>query len=118
MTGDDVVKRYRMPRKAGRLSGALLLAASWGAMSWSLPALAQQVPSVSTLPGAVQPGRDRPQPIPPTQPDFDFSIEAPQRSPVGRAVDDVHFVLKDIKISGAHTLSADSFRELYEKLLG
>jgi hemolysin activation/secretion protein len=75
-----------------------------------------QVPP--TLPGAVQPGRDRPSLSVPTQPDFDFSIEAPHRSGVARAVDQVSFTLKDVRITGAKAIPAASFRELYEKLLG
>ena len=78
---------------------------------------AQTVP-LPVLPGAVQPGRDRPAPQVPAQPDFDFSIEAPSRSPVTRAVDQVQFTLKDIQVSGARTLPPQSLRPLYEKLLG
>ena len=70
------------------------------------------------LPGAVQPGRDRSGPALPTQPDFDFSIEAPHRSAVPRAVDEVHFKLSDIKISGATTITAPTFRPLYQGLIG
>ncbi len=85
----------------------------------SPPAWAQaQLPRGLQLPGAVQPGRDRPAPEAPTQPDFDFSIEAPQRSPIGRSVDQVAFTLKDLKIAGAKTLPAESFRPLYEGLIG
>ncbi|HEY0266243.1 MAG TPA: ShlB/FhaC/HecB family hemolysin secretion/activation protein [Rhizomicrobium sp.] len=76
------------------------------------------IPRGSQLPGAVQPGRDRPAPEIPTQPDFDFSIEAPQRSPIGRAVDQVQFTLRDIKITGAMTLPAEGFRPLYAGLIG
>ena len=47
-----------------------------------------------TPPVAVQPGR--PQPQTPAQPDFDFRLEAPQRSPVPRSVDEIHFKLNDI----------------------
>jgi len=76
-------------------------------------------PSAATLPGAVQPGRnDRPGPAIPTQPDFDFSIEAPSRTPLGRAVDTVTFTLRDIKITGAKTIPAEAFRPLYAKLIG
>ena len=78
-------------------------------------ALAQGAP---VLPGAVQPGRDRPLAPPPAQPQFDFSIEAPHRSAVGQAVDQVRFVLKDIRISGAKTLSDADFRPLYQGLIG
>jgi hemolysin activation/secretion protein len=88
------------------------------ALLWTAPATAQPASAVPALPGAVQPGRDRPAPSIPSQPDFDFSIEAPQRSPVGRAVDQVIFTLKDIHIVGAHALTEASFRPLFEKLLG
>ena len=88
-------------RRAALMGAALLCATPWCAMAQ---------PTAATLPGAVQPGRnDRPAPAPLTQPDFDFSIEAPSRSPVGRAVDQVTFVLKDLKITGAQTLPVESF---------
>jgi len=77
-----------------------------------LPAQAQ------VLPGAVTPGRIRPGPEVPQQPDFDFSIVAPQRSPIPRAVDEVHFKLADIKIVGAVTIAAAEFRPLYTGLIG
>jgi len=100
----------RTVRHAALMGAALLCA---------VPVAALAQPSAATLPGAVQPGRnDRPAPVPLTQPDFDFSIEAPSRSPVGRAVDQVTFVLKDLKITGAKTLPAESFRPFYEKLIG
>jgi hemolysin activation/secretion protein len=70
------------------------------------------------LPGAVQPGRDRPGPPVPGQPDFDFSIVAPHRSPVPKAVDEVHFQLSDIRIVGAVTIPAARFRPLYAGLIG
>jgi hemolysin activation/secretion protein len=81
-------------------------------------ALRPAVTLAQVLPGAVQPGRDRPAPSIPSQPDFDFSIESPHRSTVGRAVDQVEFTLKDVRITGAKAIPASNFRELYEKLLG
>jgi hemolysin activation/secretion protein len=78
-------------------------------------------PAVSaplTLPGAVQPGHDRPLPQPEVTPDFDFSVEAPQRSPVPRAVDEIKFKLTDIRIEGTKTIPASAFRPLYENLIG
>ena len=66
----------------------------------------------------MQPGRDRPLPALPTQPDFDFSIEAPHRSTVGRAVDQLQFTLTDIKITGATAIPASRLRPLYANLLG
>jgi hemolysin activation/secretion protein len=86
-------------------------------LSFADQAFAQ--PTAATLPGAVQPGRnDRPGPAIPTQPDFDFSIEAPSRTPLGRAVDTVTFTLRDIKVEGSKTIPASAFRPLYAKLIG
>jgi hemolysin activation/secretion protein len=70
------------------------------------------------LPGAVQPGHERTLPQAPPAPNFDFSVEAPQRSPVPRAVDEIHFTLNDIRIEGAATIPAESFRPLYQGLIG
>ncbi|MGN6516856.1 MAG: ShlB/FhaC/HecB family hemolysin secretion/activation protein [Rhizomicrobium sp.] len=73
-----------------------------------------------TLPGAVQPGHDRPLPQPEAPPAhaFDFSVEAPHRSPVPRAVDEIKFKLVDIHIVGAKTLPASQFRPLYQGMIG
>ena len=65
-----------------------------------------QVPK--NLPGAVEPGRDRPLPTPPLPGTFDFSIETPRRSPVPRAVDELRFQLKDINIVGATVSTSPS----------
>ncbi len=70
------------------------------------------------LPGAVQPGHERQLPAPPPPPEFDFSIEQPHRSPVPRAVDEIRFVLKNIRIVGAISLPAERFRPLYGSLIG
>ena len=70
------------------------------------------------LPGAVQPGHDRPLPQPEPAPSFDFSVEAPHRSPVPRAVDEIKFKLVDIRIEGAKTIPASSFLPLYAGLIG
>jgi hemolysin activation/secretion protein len=75
-------------------------------------------PAVQNLPGAVQPGRDRPGPSLPTQPDFDFRIESPERSPVTRAVDELHFTLTDLRITGTHLLPESAFRPLFANLIG
>jgi hemolysin activation/secretion protein len=78
---------------------------------------AQAAPA--SLPGSVEPGRDRPLPeAPPPPPAYDFRIEAPHRSPVPRDVDTVRFKLSDIRIEGAKTLSPESFRPLYSDLIG
>jgi hemolysin activation/secretion protein len=70
------------------------------------------------LPSTVAPGRDRPPLMAPTQPNFDFRIEAPNRSAVPRAVDELRFHLEDIRVQGAVTLPPESFRPLYQQLLG
>lgn len=70
------------------------------------------------LPSTVAPGRDRPPLMAPTQPNFDFRIETPNRSSVPRAVDELQFHLEDIRVQGAVTLPPESFRPLYEQLLG
>jgi len=94
--------------KGGTALGALVLA-----LGISTPLGAQ------VLPGAVTPGRDRPGPPQPTQtPDFDFSIVAPHRSPVPRAVDEVHFKLTGIMITGATTIPPTVFKPLWESKIG
>jgi hemolysin activation/secretion protein len=70
------------------------------------------------LPSTVAPGRDRPPLSTPAQPDFDFRIEAPNRSSVPRAVDELRFHLTDIHVVGAVTLPAESFRPVYQNLIG
>jgi hemolysin activation/secretion protein len=69
-------------------------------------------------PGAVQQSRNRQAPEFPVQPQYEFSIEAPHRSPVPRAVDEIHFKLNDIRVHGAVTLSPESFRPFYQNLIG
>jgi len=103
-----VLQSLSYSRWAGR--GGLCLAA---VLMASASATAQV-----TLPGAVQPGRDREPPATPATPDFDFSIVTPHRSAVPRAVDEVHFKLADIKITGTKTIPAESFRPLYAGMVG
>ena len=74
--------------------------------------------TAQVVPGAIPPGHDRPGPPVPTQHDFDFSIIAPHRSPVPRAVDEVHFTLSDIKIVGAVTIAPAQLHPLFEGLVG
>jgi hemolysin activation/secretion protein len=94
------------------LFGALFVL---GAVLWAGSALAQ-IPK--NLPGAVEPGRDRPLPTPPPPGSFDFSIETPRRSPVPRAVDELRFQLQGVTIVGATVFTPDELRPLYADLLG
>ncbi len=70
------------------------------------------------LPQILPPGQGRPIPEVPAMPDFDFSIEAPRRSPVPRAVEELSFEVKDIRVEGATVYKPDELRPLYETLLG
>jgi hemolysin activation/secretion protein len=71
------------------------------------------------LPSTVQPGRDRPQPLPiAPDTDFDFTIQAPKRAPVPRAADELTFTLRDIAITGNTVYSAAALRPLYAPLIG
>lgn len=70
------------------------------------------------IPNSVEPGRDRPLPTPPPDSDFDFSIEAPRRAPVPRAADELTFLVREIRISGATLYPPEALRALYAPLLG
>ncbi len=88
----------------------------WPALAPVPPVIAQVAPR--TLPGSVEPGRDRPAPEAPTAPQYDFTIETPGRSTVPRAVNELHFLVRDIRIEGAVALPPASFAPLYASLLG
>lgn len=76
------------------------------------------VAATVNLPGAVEPGHDRPLPQPEARPNFDFSIVAPRRSPVPRAVDEIYFKLSNIRIEGATVIPAEQFTHLFAGLRG
>lgn len=67
--------------------------------------------------GEIQPGQTRPLPEAPP-PQFDFRIEAPRPSPVPRAVEEISFTIKGIKIVGATVYKPAAFRPPYTALLG
>lgn len=73
---------------------------------------------LKAIPGTIEPGRERPLPALPVQPPFNFTIEEPGRSQVPRAVEELHFRLRGIRIVGAKTLKPASFRPLYARLIG
>jgi hemolysin activation/secretion protein len=93
-----------------RAAGA---AASLGVAFLALPAGAQV-----QLPGSVLPGRDRPTDVLVPDTNFDLHIDSPRRSPVPRAVDELRFPLRDIRINGATVIPPEELRALYEKLIG
>ncbi|HXE16685.1 MAG TPA: ShlB/FhaC/HecB family hemolysin secretion/activation protein [Stellaceae bacterium] len=79
----------------------------------SVPAWAQNI----TPSGQISPGQTRP--IPEVSvPRFDFRIETPRPSPVPRAVEELSFKIKDIRVIGAKVYGADAFRPLIAPLIG
>jgi hemolysin activation/secretion protein len=67
--------------------------------------------------GEIQPGQTRPIPEAPPSP-FDFRIEAPRPSPVPRAVEELSFKIKDIKVTGATVYRPAMLRPLIAPLIG
>jgi hemolysin activation/secretion protein len=67
--------------------------------------------------GEIQPGETRPLPEAPP-PQFDFRIEAPRPSPVPRAVEELSFKIKDIRVVGATVYKPGALRPLYQPLIG
>jgi hemolysin activation/secretion protein len=87
------------------------------AVGYVVAAEAQIVPR--DLPNTVLPGHEQSLPLPVApESDFDFSIQAPKRTPVPRAADELTFTLRDITITGTTVYSAVSLRSLYEALIG
>ncbi|MGH7089704.1 MAG: ShlB/FhaC/HecB family hemolysin secretion/activation protein [Stellaceae bacterium] len=81
-----------------------------------MPALAQA--RLQPFPGQAEPGRNVPPPAPPAVPQFEFSIPAPQRGPVPRAVDEIEFNVSNIVIVGAKQFTAADFKPLIAPLIG
>ena len=96
-----------MNRNGGRLKAAAGLAV----LLCCATAVAQQ-------PTTPQPGRDRPLPEAAPTPDLDFTIQAPRRSPVPRAVEELTFDVKDIRVAGATRYGQDALRPLFQPVLG
>ena len=107
---NDASSQRRTARIASTLAYALCAALVSMNMAFA------QIPG--GLPGAVEPGRDRPPLSVPAPPNFDFRIETPSRSSVPRAVDEIRFRLDDIQVNGAVIFSPDRFRPFYQSLIG
>jgi hemolysin activation/secretion protein len=86
------------------------------AFALATPSAVAQVLPPSANPAV--PGRDRPVPDPGLPPTFDFTIQAPRRSPVPRAVEDLSFEVKDIRVKGATVYSSADLRPLLSPLIG
>ena len=94
-----------------KIGGRLKAAAGLAGLVFCAAALAQQ-------PVTPQPGRDRPLPEAAPQPDIDFTIQAPRRSPVPRAVEDLTFDVKDVRVVGATRYGQDVLRPLIQPVIG
>lgn len=100
-------------RRLARVAVAALAVAELG---FALDAAGQVSPT--PFPGQLEPGRNIPPPAPPPPTQFDFSIPAPRRGPVPRAVDEIEFQISDIKVVGATVFPPEAFRPLVEPLIG
>jgi len=94
-------------QSAGAQAGQILLAAANDAP-----------PPFVRPPSSLMPGQDRPIPEASPPANLDFTIQAPRRSPVPRAVEELMFEVKDIKITGVTAYSAEQFKELTAPMAG
>ena len=81
-------------------------------------AAGEQVAEQPSLLGTTQPGRDRALPEAGPPPNFDFTIQAPRRSPVPRAAEELSFEAKDIQVAGVTAYKAEVIRPLIAPLIG
>jgi hemolysin activation/secretion protein len=108
--GNRASGRGRRVRLAAGASLALV------ELGWSLAAVAQT--PLTPFPGQPEPGRNIPAPAPePTSP-FEFSIPAPRRTPVPRAVDEIEFDVTDITVTGSTVFPPEAFKPLTDPLIG
>lgn len=99
--------------------GNLYRAASVATLLSSCAVFAGQAPDpVVPAPVVPQPGQNRPLPeIAPPSPDLNFTIQAPQRSPVPRAVEDLTFDVKAIRVVGVTRYSQESLTAITGRLI-
>lgn len=94
----------------GKFRGRLKVTAGLAALLCCAAASAQQA--------TPQPGRDRPLPEAAPIPDLDFTIQAPRRSPVPRAVEELTFDVKDVRFAGGTHYGDDVLRPLAQPVIG
>ena len=75
-------------------------------------------PGPVSPPSPLLPGRDRPLPEAAPAPELDFTIQAPRRSPVPRAVEELTFDIKDVRITGATRYGNDVLRPFVQPVIG
>ncbi len=103
-------------RTAGSVPARIARGLPLVALLWAGAALAQVSPT--PFPGQAEPGRNVPPPSGPPTPQFEFSIPAPQRGPVPRAVDEIEFDVTGIQVNGATKFPPEAFKPLYQPLIG
>ena len=94
------------------LRGRLKAAAAVAGLFWCAVASAQNPLSQPS------PGRDRPLPEATPAPELDFTIQAPRRSAVPRAVEELTFDVKDVKINGATRYGNDVLKPFVQPVIG
>ncbi|MFZ9759622.1 MAG: POTRA domain-containing protein, partial [Burkholderiaceae bacterium] len=104
------------PQAIKRRLGALeLLAALAHRASLQTQAQAQTL----RLPGDADTSRIRPPSLPlPATPSFDLRIESPERSAIPKAVDEIDFEVKAIRIDGVTAYSMEEVNAIFEPLQG
>ena len=71
------------------------------------------------IPRDADTSRLRPPKLPlPSTPKFDLRIEAPEKAPVAKAVDEIDFLIKGIEIEGATYYQMDEIIIPFNKLIG
>ncbi|HVB15039.1 MAG TPA: POTRA domain-containing protein [Stellaceae bacterium] len=96
----------------------MALALTLAAVELCRPATVLGQATLQPFPGQAEPGRNLPPPAPSLSPQFDFSIPAPQRGPIPRAVDVIEFDVTGIKVVGATVFKPDDFTPLTAPLIG
>jgi hemolysin activation/secretion protein len=104
--------------RARRNRKSLALALTFAAVELCRPGAVLGQAALTPFPGQAEPGRNVPPPAPSLSPQFDFSIPAPQRGPVPRAVDVIEFDVSEIKVVGATVFQPDDFTPLTAPLIG
>ena len=67
---------------------------------------------------ATRPGQNRPLPEATPPANFDLTIQAPRRSPVPRAVEELTFEVREITVTGVTAYPADAIKALTAPLIG
>lgn len=104
--------------RARRRHASTALALTFAAVELFRPAAGLSQGTITPFPGQAEPGRNVQAPAPPVVPQFDFSIPAPQRGPVPRAVDVIEFDVSEIKVVGSTVFPPEAFTPLTAPLVG